>query len=68
MALTGAQASALLVLLEAPSKQAVDAFFCSCFRERQRHAAGPIDDARHEGRRPQQAGSWEGVVKQLHIY
>jgi len=46
MALTGAQASALLVLLEAPSKQAVDAFFCSCFRERQRHAAGPIDDAR----------------------
>ena len=46
MALTDAQASALLVLLEAPSKQAVDAFFCSCFRERQRHAAGPIDDAR----------------------
>ena len=32
------------MLLEAPSKQAVDAFFCSCFRER--HAAGPIDDAR----------------------
>ena len=46
MALTDAQASALLVLLEAPSKQAVDAFFCSCFRERQRHAAGSIDDAR----------------------
>ena len=46
MALSDAQASALLVLLEAPSKQAVDAFFCSCFRERQRHAAGPIDDAR----------------------
>ena len=46
MALTDAQASALLVLLEAPSKQAVDAFFCSCFRERQCHAAGPIDDAR----------------------
>ena len=46
MALTGAQTSALLVLLEAPSKQAVDAFFCSCFRERQRHAAGPIDVAR----------------------
>ena len=46
MALTDAHASALLVLLEAPSKQAVDAFFCSCFRERQRHAAGPIDDAR----------------------
>ena len=44
MALSSAQGSALLVLLEAPSKQAVDAFFCSCFRER--HAAGPIDDAR----------------------
>jgi hypothetical protein len=44
MALSAAQGNALLVLLEAPSKQAVDAFFCSCFRER--HVAGPIDDVR----------------------
>ena len=37
-------ANALLVLLEAPSKQSVDAFFCSCFAERD--AAGSPDRAR----------------------
>jgi hypothetical protein len=35
---------ALLVLLEAPSKQAVDAFFCGCFSER--HVVGSPDRAR----------------------
>ena len=37
-------ANALLVLLEAPSKQSVDTFFCSCFAERD--AAGAPDRAR----------------------
>lgn len=37
-------ASALLVLLEAPSKQSVDAFFCTCFAERD--AVGSPDRAR----------------------
>ena len=39
-----AHANALLVLLEAPSKQSVDAFFCSCFAERD--TVGSPDRAR----------------------
>ena len=42
--LSPAHAHALLVLLEAPSKQSVDAFFCSCFAERD--TAGSPDSAR----------------------
>ena len=44
MPLSDEQGRALLVLLEAPSKQAVDSFFCSCFRERR--AVGAPDQAR----------------------
>ena len=44
MPLSDEQGRALLVLLEAPSKQAVDSFFCSCFRERR--AVGAPDLAR----------------------
>ena len=42
--LSADHSQALLVLLEAPSKQAVDAFFCGCFD--QRHVVGSPDSAR----------------------